>query len=139
VIPNLASQACPPTIPRESCSQYFLDKQPPTSYKSRLKKVANVFQPYTLYNTFYNDNEDNIHLLPSILSSTRSYPLVGMNRSITNNHRLNRKQNQMSNHVMSEASTQRFSTRFSVHLWKTHDAKGDHAFFGPTRAVRITK
>ena len=55
VIPNVS------TIPRESCSQYFLDKLSPTSYKSRLKKVANCFQQYTLYNTFYNDNQDNIH------------------------------------------------------------------------------
>jgi len=82
VIPNLASHACPPTTPRESCSQYFLDVLSPTSYKSRLKKKANILHLYTLYNTFYNDNPDDIHLLPSILSPTTSYPLVGMNRSI---------------------------------------------------------
>jgi hypothetical protein len=44
------------TIPRESCSQYFLDILSPTSYKSRLKKVANIFHQCTLYNTFYNNN-----------------------------------------------------------------------------------
>ena len=54
----------------------------------KTKESSNVFQQYTLYNTFYNENQDDIHLLPSILSSTTSYPLVGMNRSI-NNNRLN--------------------------------------------------
>jgi hypothetical protein len=64
-----------------------LDKLSPTSYKSRLKKVANGIQQYTLNNTFYNENQDVIHLLPSILSSNR-----------------------MSTNVTSEASTRRFST-----------------------------
>ena len=118
MIPNLASHACPPTNPRESCSQYFLDVLSPTSYKSRLKKKANILHLYTLYNTFYkNDNPDDIHLLPSILSSTISYPLVGMNRSINNQQPLSQC-NRMSTNATSKTSPQRLSARFSMHLWK---------------------
>ena len=125
VIPNLASHACPPTIPRESCSQYFLDILSPTSYKSRLKKVANVFHQYTLYNTFYNDNQDNVHLLPSILSSTISDPLVGMNRSIIN-HRLNGTECQIM--LRQKHRLNVFPHDFPCTCGKTHDAKGDQAF-----------
>ena len=34
-----------------------------------------------LYETFSNDMPDHIHLLPSILSPTTSYPIAGMSRS----------------------------------------------------------
>ena len=125
VIPNLASHACPPTIPREGCSQYFLDVLSPTSYKSRLKKVANNLHLSTLYNTFYNDNQDDIHLLPSILSPTTSYPLVGMNRSI-NYHRLKGPECQLM--LRRKLRLNVFPHSFPCSCGKTHDAKGDHAF-----------
>ena len=132
VIPNVS------TIPRESCSQYFLDKLSPTSYKSRLKKVANCFQQYTLYNTFYNDNQENIHLLPSILSSTTSYPLVGMNRSI-NNHRLNGTKCQIM--LRRKLRLNVFPHEFPCTCgnFTTLQEITPSVVLSPTRAVRITK
>jgi hypothetical protein len=85
LIPNLASIACPPTIPRTELSQYFLDRLSPTSARSRLKKHISHQRLNELYTTVNNDHPKSLHILPSILSTTTSYPLVSMSRSNVSN------------------------------------------------------
>jgi len=81
ILPNLASIACPPTIPQDQLCQYFLTTLSPKQARGRFKEATAHYQPNDLYETFSNDMPDHIHLLPSILSPTTSYPIAGMSRS----------------------------------------------------------
>ena len=81
ILPNLASIACPPSIPQEQLCQYFLTTLSPKRARGRFKEATAHYQLNNLYEIMSNDMPDHIHLLPSILSSTTSYPIAGMSRS----------------------------------------------------------
>ena len=126
LLPNIASTACPPTIPRTDLCDYFLTTLSPTSARSRIKKMVAHHKLYDIYETFYTTDRQSLHLLPSILSSTTSYPLVTMNRS-NQAHRLSPTDFQ----IMA-----RRKLRLAIYphevlckCKKQHDIFGDHAFF----------
>jgi len=80
ILPNLASIACPPTIPQDQLCQYFLTTLSPKRARARFREATAHYQLNDLYETFSNDMADHTHLLPSILSPTTSYPIAGMSR-----------------------------------------------------------
>jgi hypothetical protein len=86
ILPSLASIACPPTIPQEEQCTYFLTTLSPRRARARFKEAAAYYQLNNLYEIMSTDMPDHIHLLPSILSPTTSYPIIGMNRSPIANH-----------------------------------------------------
>ena len=85
ILPNLAAIACPPTIPQEQLCQYFLTALSPKRARGRFKEatVHYHYQLHDLYEIMSTEMPDHIHLLPSILSPTTSYPIAGMSRSQT--------------------------------------------------------
>jgi hypothetical protein len=58
----------------------------PRRARARFKEAAAYYQLNDLYEIMSTDMPDHIHLLPSILSPTTSYPIIGMNRSPIANH-----------------------------------------------------
>ena len=87
ILPNLASIACPPTIPQDQLCQYFLTTLSPKRARARFREATAIYQLNDLYETFSKDMADHTHLLPSILSPTTSYPIAGMSR-LQLSHRL---------------------------------------------------
>ena len=69
ILPNLASIACPPTIPQDQLCQYTI-----FPHNSITKASTRITSSTS------NDMADHTHLLPSILSPTTSYPIAGMSR-----------------------------------------------------------
>ena len=76
ILPNLASIACPPTIPQDQLCQYTI-----FPHNSITKASTRITSSTS------NDMADHTHLLPSILSPTTSYPIAGMSR-LQISHRL---------------------------------------------------
>ena len=87
ILPNLAAIAWPPTIPQEQLCQYFLTTLSPKRARGRFKEATAHYKLNDLYEIMSIEMPDHIHLLPSILSPTTSYPIAGMSRSQTS-HRL---------------------------------------------------
>ena len=88
ILPQMASTACPPTIPRTDLAQYFLSTLSPHSARSRIKKHTTSIVQAELYNYVYEHHLDHFHLLPSILSSHTSYPIIAMSRQPIKNRLL---------------------------------------------------
>jgi hypothetical protein len=57
----------------------------PKSARSRLKIHLNGYLSHSLYNDVFSDAPDHFHLLPSLLSSQTSYPLIGLCQSNQHN------------------------------------------------------
>jgi hypothetical protein len=57
----------------------------PKSARSRLKLHLNGYLSHSLYNDVFSDAPDHFHLLPSLLSSQTSYPLIGLCQSNQHN------------------------------------------------------
>lgn len=97
------------------------------SARSRLKKWTGNIVTNQIYTEATNNNNEHLHLIPSILSPQTSYPLVGMCRSA--------KQNRLANWI-TDISIKR-KLRLPIHnidnpptckCGKVHDIYGDHAF-----------
>jgi hypothetical protein len=80
ILPHIAAIACPPTIPRQDLSHYFLTTFSPHSARSRLKKHTTTIVHSELFNHTFTHARDHFHLLPSILSPATSYPLIAMSQ-----------------------------------------------------------
>jgi hypothetical protein len=87
ILPHIATSSCPPTIPLTDLAQYFLTTLSPHSARGRLKKHSTDIVTVELYTHVFEHEHEHFHLLPSILSSHTSYPLIAMSRSCTK-HRL---------------------------------------------------
>jgi hypothetical protein len=85
-IPHIATSACPPTTPRTDLAQYFLTTLSPHSARGCLKKHSTAIITVEFYNHVFEHENDHFHLLPSILSSHMSYPLIAMSHSCVKHH-----------------------------------------------------
>ena len=128
LVPNMASIVCPPSIPRPDLCDYFLTTLSPTSARSRIKKIVAHQKLNDIYDSVSITDPDSLHLLPSILSSSTSYPLVAMNRS-NQAHRLSPTDFQ----IMTRRKLRLpiFPHAVLCKCKKQHDIFGDHAFFCP--------
>jgi len=87
LLPQITEIACPPTTPRMDLAHYFLTTLSPHSARGRLKKHCTHTVKSELYNHIFEHKRADFHLLPSILSTQTSYPIIGMSRSAIK-HRL---------------------------------------------------
>ena len=132
ILPNLASIACPPAIPQDQLCQYFLTTLSPKRARGRFREASAHYQLNDLYETFSNDMPDHIHLLPSILSPTTSYPIAGMSR-LQISHRL--PPIPFALNMRRKLRIPILPYEFKCQCNKTYDTYGDHPF----NALRITK
>jgi hypothetical protein len=126
LLPQITEIACPPTTPRMDLAHYFLTTLSPHSARGRLKKHCTHTVKSELYNHIFEHKRADFHLLPSILSTQTSYPIIGMSRSAIK-HRLS---------PLSFLICIRRKLRLPIYPPNTrctcghhdHDVFGDHAF-----------
>ncbi len=87
LLPEIAQIACPPTTPRTDLAHYFLTTLSPHSARGCFKQHCTHTAKNELYNHMFEHEHANFHLLPGILSTQTSYPIISMSRSAIK-HRL---------------------------------------------------
>ena len=85
LLPHIAEVTCAPSIPPPDGINHFIKLVSPKSARSRLKLHLNGYLSHSLYNDVFSDAPDHFHLLPSLLSSQTSYPLIGLCQSNQHN------------------------------------------------------
>jgi len=78
LLPHIVEVTCTPSIPPPDCINHFLTFVSPKSTRSRLKLHLNDYLSHSLYNNVFSNAPNQFHLLPSLLSSQISYPLIGL-------------------------------------------------------------
>ena len=86
---HIVEVACAPSIPPPDRISHFLMLVSPKNARSRLKLHLNDYLSHSLYNKVFSNAPDHFHLLPSLLSSQTSYPLIGLCQSNPHNRLLN--------------------------------------------------
>jgi hypothetical protein len=89
LLPHIAEVACAPSIPPSDSINHFLILVSPKSVQSKLKLHLNNYLSHSLYSEVFSNAPDHFHLLPSLLFSQTSYPLIGLCRSNPHNRLLN--------------------------------------------------
>jgi hypothetical protein len=89
LLPHIANIACAPSTPPSDRINHFLTSVSPKSAHSRLKLHINDYPSHSLYDKVFSNAPDHFHLLPSLLTSQTSYPLIGLYRRNPHNHLLN--------------------------------------------------
>ncbi len=89
LLPHIADIACAPSTPLSDRINHFLMLVSPKNTRSRLKLHINDYLSHSLYDEVFSNAPDHFHLLPSLLSSQTSYPLIGLCCSNPHNCLLN--------------------------------------------------
>ena len=82
LLPQIAQIACPPTIPHMDLAHYFLTTLSPHSAHGHLKQHCTHTVKTKLHNHMFEHEHTDFHLLPGILSTQTSYPIIRMSRSV---------------------------------------------------------